>query len=247
MDMYRKPKRKEIKNYYSRYYPKMVSIWEGGARGSRRIGSRCIVLRKIGAGKFRGKKILDVGCGTGKIVRRLGIASTNEVYGLDISREFVREARGYGVKASVLDIEKGKFPYPKNYFDAIFMFDLIEHIFRPGILFKKCSRALKNGGIILATLPNWHADGKKITIQDTYETTLKQVYGKKIPEGAMRYADFNFITISQIRELLPRDIKIEQIHGFKWTWSELSPKERRDMWDNPMKGRDLLIVMRKKM
>jgi 2-polyprenyl-3-methyl-5-hydroxy-6-metoxy-1,4-benzoquinol methylase len=239
--MYKKPSRKEIEKYYSDYYPKMMSLWERNSPDP-----RAFLIRKLGVSRLSGKAILDIGCGTGKTMERLGLIKRNDVYGIDISRDFVRMSRKRGIIASAWDIERrGNLPYEKDFFDAIFMLDLIEHIFYPKSLLKKCRRILRPEGKIYATLPNWLTEDKKDNIQKIYETSLQKIYKGRIPDGAKRYADFNFITIHELRKILASlGFRISEIHGFKWRWKELGANERRLLWSKePLKARDLLLVI----
>jgi len=241
--MYKKPKRKEVEDYYSEYYPKMMELWE-----KNNPDPRPFLLRKLGVGRLNKKRILDIGCGTGKIMKDLKILDRNDVYGIDISRKFVKMAIKNRIKASFCDIEKrGNLPYEENFFDAIFMLDFLEHIFYPQSLFKKIYRILKPEGRIYATIPNWLTKDKKDNIQKVYETSLQKIYKRKIPNKAKIYADFNLITIHELRKILESTgFKIKEIHGFKWRWEELSLKEKQLLWStNPLKGRDFLLVIEK--
>lgn len=54
-------------------------------------------------GDVSGKRILDVGCGTGRLLKRLHDAGA-AVTGIDVSRRMVEEARGQGLKVFCSDI-----------------------------------------------------------------------------------------------------------------------------------------------
>lgn len=240
--MYKKPSRREIKDYYSKYYPKMLEIWEKSG-----VDPRPLLLRKLRIDRMSKKKILDIGCGTGKLIKSLKLTKRNEVHGIDISREFLKTSKKRGITTLYYDIDKrGNLPYPMNFFDMILMMDLIEHVFYIKSLFKKSYKVLKPKGRIIATMPNWMIADKKDTIQKVYEKSLQKVYKRKVPEKAKRYADFNHITVPELKKILKATgFRIRKMHGFKWRWRELSSKERKYLWSNPLKGRDLLIVIEK--
>lgn len=74
------------------------------------------------------KKCLDVGCGTGvmvKILRKFGV----DAYGVEISQEAINLAdksiTPYLKQADIL-----KLPYKKDDFDLVFTFDVLEHVDR---------------------------------------------------------------------------------------------------------------------
>jgi SAM-dependent methyltransferase len=182
-------------------------------------------------------------------MRRLFLTKKNEVYGIDVSRTLLERAKKNGLKVLFHNIdEKDDLPFPKDYFDFIFLVEVVEHTFCPQRLFKKCYRVLKPEGKIYMTIPNGLKRDKKKYIQETLERDLKRIYKNKIPEGAKRFPDFNIITIYEIRRILKKvGFRIRELHGWKWKWEELNHREKLYFWNNPLKARDLLIVISKKL
>jgi len=101
---------------------------------------------------LKGKKILDVGCGKGKMMvplRKLGA----EVHGIDLDPSAIRlveEALGFenariGTIDELDESEK---------FDVIIMNDLIEHPLEPMAVMEKASRLLTENGLIMIWTPN---------------------------------------------------------------------------------------------
>ncbi len=96
-------------------------------------------------------RLLDLGCGNGEFLiamRTLGW----QVYGLDQDAAAVASARNIG-----LDIQEGdlkKSTYPDNYFDAITMCHVIEHLYDPIATLRACACALKPGGRLWIATPN---------------------------------------------------------------------------------------------
>lgn len=101
----------------------------------------------------KGKRTLDVGCAYGymlEILRGFGY----DIYGIDISKYAIRKAKNRlpQGKFAVHDIQKG-IPF-KVKFDLITCIDAIEHLQNPEISVKNCYKALKQGGIFLASTAN---------------------------------------------------------------------------------------------
>lgn len=98
-------------------------------------------------------KILDVGCGTGDTLILLKKLGWN-VFGLDIDKNALTVASKRGITQVVHGTYKDIARFPDNYFDAIRLYHVIEHLDRPdlalGIIRKKLK---KNGELILGT-PN---------------------------------------------------------------------------------------------
>ena len=98
-----------------------------------------------------GARILDVGCATGK---DLDLARTCgwETYGVDISPEAATAARrkGHQVFAGRLN----EAAYPSAFFDAVMMWDVMEHLHDPRGVLEEISRILVPGGYLLGKALN---------------------------------------------------------------------------------------------
>jgi 2-polyprenyl-3-methyl-5-hydroxy-6-metoxy-1,4-benzoquinol methylase len=110
---------------------------------------------------FIGKgRLLEIGCGNGgylSFMKKLGW----NVKGIEMDKEAVKIAREhYGI--DVIEGDAETFDFGKNSFDAIVMFHVIEHLYNPLKMIKKCYEALSEGGIIFITTPNTSSFGHKI-------------------------------------------------------------------------------------
>lgn len=77
------------------------------------------------------KKLLDVGCGTGTLVkklRRLGV----DAYGLEIS-DYALQSADDDIKPFLIKGSINKLPFEDNSFDTVISFDVLEHIERTNI------------------------------------------------------------------------------------------------------------------
>ncbi len=101
----------------------------------------------------KGERVLDLGCGDGKISKFLKDKTGVDVVGVDISPIAVRKAKELGVEAVVGDAE-GKLPFNNNTFDAVFWGDNIEHLFNPELTGLEIKRVLKDGGRLVLSTPN---------------------------------------------------------------------------------------------
>jgi len=96
---------------------------------------------------LKGKKVLDVGCGSGRYSKII-FSRGAKVWGLDLSRNMVEIAKNYvkNVKFSVGNIEKTKFK--DRFFDVVFSGLVLEYLDRNNF-FKEMSRILRKNGILL--------------------------------------------------------------------------------------------------
>lgn len=102
-------------------------------------------------GSVSGKRILDVGCGVGFISRML--VGRNEVHGVDISAEYLARAASWGIETERWDIQKG-LPFDSDSFDIVLVTEVLEHIFDTDALLSEVRRVLKEGGVLVLTVPN---------------------------------------------------------------------------------------------
>jgi len=101
-----------------------------------------------------GKNVLDVGCGSGTIVKKL-LAINKNVVGVDISEQFVEfcrtkypDGKFYRLDANNLKV------FEDNSFDSIVCSEVLEHLDTPGNALKEFYRVLRRGGSLIVTTPN---------------------------------------------------------------------------------------------
>lgn len=104
--------------------------------------------------KFKCKTLLEVGSGLGKAANFFSQHGF-ETHALDISKVFIEHARKKykNVDFFVCNFENQKIKF-RNYFDGIYSFEVIEHIFDYDKFFENCRRALKHGGLLIISTPN---------------------------------------------------------------------------------------------
>jgi SAM-dependent methyltransferase len=100
---------------------------------------------------LEGKRILDMGCGVGAFVRRLGEYSS-EVYGTDIDRERVAEGTREVPNLGLAVCEAA--PFKDNTFDVIILHEVLEHVTDDQQTLREAGRVLAPGGSIIIFCPN---------------------------------------------------------------------------------------------
>ena len=98
-----------------------------------------------------GGRLLDVGCGDGRLLRALG-GSGWQAEGIDFDPVAVERARSEGIAIGL-----GRLPhldYPNDSFEAVVMDHVIEHVHDPIEVLCEIWRVLKRGGRLIATTPN---------------------------------------------------------------------------------------------
>ncbi len=116
----------------------------------RRLSARRI-LKKIGRVR-KGGRLLEVGCATGFLVDEAGKAGW-EAQGVEVSPWAAQWAREkLGLKVTPGTLEQARFP--SNYFDAVVMVDVIEHLCAPRQALTEVRRILKPDGVLCLSAPD---------------------------------------------------------------------------------------------
>lgn len=100
-------------------------------------------------------RVLDAGCGTGRLLMKIkdhGIFA--QVYGLDIAINRIKVCKEKVPMVSLLLGDVEEMPFKGEYFDAVYLTEVIEHVHNPLKLLAEIHRVLKRKGIIIVTVPN---------------------------------------------------------------------------------------------
>ena len=109
------------------------------------------VLKQI---NWKGKTVLDVGCGTGNFVNEVSKKGSRYVLGIDYAKEAIKIAKNsYSQENLEFRIQDVKEINEK--FDVIVSIGTIEHMDNPIEILKKFKKCLKTNGKIILTTPNW--------------------------------------------------------------------------------------------
>lgn len=100
------------------------------------------------------QKILDVGCGDGRLARAIRANCCDVViHGCDVSTAALTRSEGLDRQYSV-DLNCETLPEPGESFDLVIASEVIEHLIMPDRTLEELIRVLKQGGHILLTVPN---------------------------------------------------------------------------------------------
>jgi len=103
-----------------------------------------------------GKRVLDLGCGSGYGVNRLSSVAES-IVGVDVSEEavaFAREAYPRGNSRFEIIEPNGSLPFERESFDVVLSFQVIEHVEDELHYLREAHRVLKSGGTLVVITPD---------------------------------------------------------------------------------------------
>jgi len=112
-----------------------------------------------------GKKLLDVGCWDGRLLADIDQSGLfQELYGVDISPEAVEKVKSKGFNADVVDLNNETLPFPDEFFDAVTILAVLEHVFDPYMVVQEIHRILRSDGTLIIDVPNVASFSNRVRI-----------------------------------------------------------------------------------
>ncbi len=139
-------------DYRSYYQNNQVSVDD-----TTRVGLMKHILRIINFKKLKNKNILEVGFGSGLLLKMLS-RSCNEITGIDISKKNIDELTTVLVKENLSPkLVQGdilNLPLLDDIFDIIICAEVLEHVTNVNKAIQELKRVTRPGGIMVISVPN---------------------------------------------------------------------------------------------
>ncbi len=149
IDVNSETKHREVRDANITYYDAVAEVYEDeveqAVHQSEFNQRRMERIVKSLAQETEGNLFLDLGCGTGNILK-LGQKHFQKAVGVDVSLNMLKVARRSGlevVQADVLFL-----PFKKSIFDVVSIFSVLHHILDYSLAFGQIGRILKAGGYL---------------------------------------------------------------------------------------------------
>jgi ubiquinone/menaquinone biosynthesis C-methylase UbiE len=125
---------------------------------------RIIELGRIGPGK----KILDIGCGTGNISQQIKNKISADLIGIDASPDMLKVARSKSLEVVLSDIDKQNLPFRDGSFDAVVGAYIAHQINNLNHLLSECYRVLRKGALVFLTSSHKQIEDQHPIIKDFF-------------------------------------------------------------------------------
>jgi ubiquinone/menaquinone biosynthesis C-methylase UbiE len=157
-------------------------------------------------GDLQGKKVLDLGCGTGRLISEM-LIDGGEVTGVDVSDEMLKIAREKFPNVEFVQGISSDLPFENDTFDVVVAAFLIVHVRDLRTTFREIHRVLKEGGRLILTninqrkSPKLKMDGKEIVIKSHYH----------MPDHVIKALEDEIFTIEDEKFLYDGEMWVNQI------------------------------------
>ncbi len=184
----------------------------------------------VEAADLRGRKVLDVGCGTGKLVAALVERAYARAWGLDASEEMVRVARAGAPPGVGLKVGRAEaLPFRDGSFERVTMRHAVHLLDRPRA-FAEAARVLgAEGRLAIATFAAEHFDRYWLS---PWFPSLAEVDRRRFPtddelRGELGVAGLPHVTFVPVRsvEVIEREAALARIRGRHISTFDLLPEE----------------------
>ncbi|MBN2067041.1 MAG: class I SAM-dependent methyltransferase [Candidatus Diapherotrites archaeon] len=142
----------------------------------------------------KGKQVLEIGCGTGLIMRQIAGLEKNAV-GIDISQKMLSKAREKGF--AVARADAAKLPFRDESFDVVYSFKVLAHIEDIGPALSEAARVAKGKGFVVLEFYN--------------SQSIKKLMNFFVPKKVF----IRYDSPGRIKRLLPDQLSVHAFSGIR--------------------------------
>lgn len=157
------------------YYPNDYAPYQSHSLSIQEKNSFKKALRKLIGFEFRvlpntsGKRMLEIGCSSGNYMEEMRVLGW-DVDGIEYSESAANIARTKGFNVQVSSLEKAS--PPKEKYDVITGWMVLEHLHEPILALKKASEWIKPNGYLVLSVPDAQSVSRSLFKQYSYDLQL---------------------------------------------------------------------------
>lgn len=140
------------------------------------------------------KKILDIGCGNGAFSSLVKEKNNAEVWGIELMEEEAKVALNVLDKVFIGACENHLDALPEQYFDVIYLNDVLEHLVDPYSVLESLKSKLASNGVVISSIPN-------VRFFRTFSKVLFSKDWKYEDHGVMDKTHLRFFTGKSIKRM----------------------------------------------
>lgn len=157
---------------------------------------------------LKGKRILDVGAGTGRIIPKLKKFGIENIVAADVSGGMLKVLKKKFPNIPTVEADIEKLPFEDESFDAVISLFVIVHLKILEKAFEEVYRVLKPGGVFILSNINQRKPPKLLT-KKREEIVIKSFY--HIPEHVISALEGAFFKIEKNEFVYEKEVRINQI------------------------------------
>jgi ubiquinone/menaquinone biosynthesis C-methylase UbiE len=142
--------KKELKDFN---FSKRAASYDAGMEG--KMSRRFYDLLGREVKPAAGMRLLDVGCGTGALLKRLSGGGNFEAHGIDVSANMIAVAKQQCPACSFRQASCEDIPFPNGYFDILTACLAYHHFADKAGFAREAARVLKPGGMLYIADPKY--------------------------------------------------------------------------------------------
>jgi 2-polyprenyl-3-methyl-5-hydroxy-6-metoxy-1,4-benzoquinol methylase len=142
----------ELQTFYNDVYEKGEENYYSKFRAGNNISENDDVVFEVT--DFLGKTVLDVGCGTGELARRIGKSGAKMVYGIDYAASAIEVAKSKNSLSNV-DFKNISLSDWEGLVDVVISCGTLEHMDQPWDVLQQFANLVKPEGEVIISCPHF--------------------------------------------------------------------------------------------
>lgn len=167
------------------------------------------------------KKILDVGCGYGRVLNELHEAGFKELYGVDFSSGMIARGKRLYPELNLVVNENEKLPFDDNSFDAVLLIAVLTCIIdkdEQKNMLSEVKRVLKDDGVLYVNDFLLNDDDRNIKKYEKFSEKYGAYGVFELPEGAVvrhHRKEYLKVLFSDFEEIVFKEVIYTTMNGNK--------------------------------